>query len=57
MVNKGSSFADCVRFDPHTYARTQQSAALMVGNKNEKYENLERKIDGLKQMLFSSDCS
>ena len=24
MVNKGSSFADFVRFRPHTYARTQQ---------------------------------
>ena len=25
MDNKGSSFADFVRFRPHTYARTQQS--------------------------------
>ena len=25
MVNKGSSFADRVRFRSHTYARTQQS--------------------------------
>ena len=25
MVNKGSSFADFVRFRPYTYARTQQS--------------------------------
>ena len=25
MVKKGSSFADFVRFHPHTYARTQQS--------------------------------
>ena len=37
MVNKGSSFADFVRFCPHTYARTEQFlpplwAAIMASN-------------------------
>ena len=37
MVNKGSHFADFVRFRPHTYnlyAYSTISAALMGGNKN-----------------------
>ena len=34
MVDKGSQFADFVRFRPHTYTRTEKiSATLMGGNK------------------------
>ena len=29
MVNKGSHFADFVRFRPHTYTRSQQSQLLL----------------------------
>ena len=32
LVNKGSNFADFVRFCPHTYEHTQQSATFMGGN-------------------------
>ena len=34
MVNKGSSFADFVRFRPHIYARTQQQKELSRSKSN-----------------------
>ena len=33
-VNKGSNFADFVRFRAHTYARTQQSLPPLMGGNN-----------------------
>ena len=40
MVNKGSSFADFVRFRPHTHAHTQQSLPPLWAAINFYYEKL-----------------
>ena len=37
MVNKGSHFADFVRFRPHTYTRTQQSLPPLWTAKSTDY--------------------
>ena len=37
MVNKGSHFADFVRFHPHTYTRTQQSLPPLWTAKSTDY--------------------
>ena len=47
MVNKGSSFADFVRFRPHTYARTEKPlpplwAAIKVFGRSIKEITLAR---------------
>ena len=39
LVNKGSNFADFVRFRPHTYARNQQSLPSNVAITQTKENN------------------
>ena len=40
LVNKGSNFANFVRFRPHTYTRTQQSLPPPIGGNHKKRHQL-----------------